>query len=180
MEFGKIVNIIGKHRTNLIFVTLSFLALLFAKRYFFISFFILANYFILWLKYGYGLDSPIEIISFGTFMCSYIYGTKEAMIVAGSSLIALSLTGRMKTSKLITQSILFLIAFIGPLFRIFQVPIAGLLILCVKYFFDILINIIFLHDIEYFKKIPQKSINIIFWIIIYLRFADNIANLMTI
>jgi hypothetical protein len=160
------------------FIALSLLALLFARKYFFISLFILANYFILWLKYGYGLDSPIEIISFGTFMCSYIYGTKEAMIVASSSIIAVSLAGRMKTSKLVTQTIMFLIAFIGPLLRIFQVPVAGLLILGMKYLLDFIANVLVLRDSDYFRKIPQKSVNLVFWVIIYLRFAEEIASLM--
>ena len=174
----KIIKLVKNNRRQLFFILICIIFLILAKKYFFMVFFILLNYFILWLKFGVGFDSPIEVISFATFMCSYVYGPLEGFIVAASSLVAVSFAGRMKISKLSTNIILFLIVGLVQLLKNINIVFAGFYILIFKYFLDAFFYLVIYRDGDYFRKIPSKLVNFIFWTAIYLRFGATIASLM--
>jgi hypothetical protein len=166
------------NKTSLFLLILSFLLLLFAKRFFFICLFIFLNYLILWMKFGIGIDSPIEVISFGTFMLAYKYSSGAAFVLLVSDIIALAITTRIKIDKLITVFSLFIIALSSPLLKEISLPLAGILALAFKYLIDIIWNWVIMKNDEYYGKIPQKVINSVFWIIFYIRFGDGFASLM--
>jgi len=178
MKTKKFFKLLKENNRQFLFLFVCVIFLILAKKYFFMSLFILLNYFVLWLKFGIGFDSPIEVISFGTFMSSYVYGPLEGVIVAGSSLVAISLTGRIKISKLSTNVILFMIAGLTQLLRNVNVSTAGILILVFKYSFDAFFYLVIYRDADYFRKIPTKLVNALFWVLIYLRFGQNIVSLM--
>jgi len=107
------------------FFIILLLIFLFKKKLFFLALFIFLNWFILYMKLGLGIDSPVEVITFGTFMAGYVYGPAEGLIISGSSLIAISVTGRIKFDKIVINFILFIIAFVAQYLRFMNVALAG-------------------------------------------------------
>jgi len=175
---SKYKNLVNKHKRFIVLTLVTLVLILIAKKFFFVTLFIFLNYFVLWMKFGMGFDSPIEVISFATFMCSYVYGPVEGMIVAGSSLIAISLTGRMNTSKLFNNLVYFIIAYLVQFFRGFDIALAGIGFLIGRYVIDAVWNLVLLRNSDYMRKIPNKIINFVFYVLVYFSFSHGLASLM--
>ncbi|MBD3204640.1 hypothetical protein GF327_10195 [Candidatus Woesearchaeota archaeon] len=163
---------------HLVLFTILFIGIFIYKKIFILLFFIFLNWFILYMKRGYGIKSPFEVITFATFMSAYVYGPIEGLIVSGSSLVSISITGRIKFDKILTNTILFLIAFIAPYFRGINVALAGIGMLIFRYILDFILNFLILKDSDYFRKIPTRAINFFFWIFFYSSFGEIFVNLM--
>jgi len=168
------------NKAYLLIFFIGLVMLILAKKYFFIVLFIMLNFFVLWMKHGIGFDSPVEVISFGVFMLAYKYSTMEALILLATDLIALSLTTRISFTKLSTTFSLFIIALSSPLLKVIPLPIAGILALAFRYIIDMIWNLIIMRNADYYRKIPQKIINSVFWVIFYLRFGEAFARLMAV
>jgi len=133
-----------------------------------------------WIKGTMNIDSPVEIITFSVYMLAFHYGTIYAFIMLFSDVIGLIITARFKLHKSQTLIYLFFISLIGKSLRFFPMVLGGIFILLIRYLVDFIINFLILRKGgDYLRKIPQKVINIIFWVIFYLRFGIIISNLMT-
>ena len=106
------------------------------------------------------------------------YGPAEGLIISGSSLIAISVTGRIKFDKIVINFILFIIAFVAQYLRFMNVALAGILILLLRYILDFSFNLLVLQDSAYVRKIPDRLINFLFWFLFYTSFGSAIADLM--
>ncbi|MCM2325504.1 MAG: hypothetical protein NDI94_03510 [Candidatus Woesearchaeota archaeon] len=148
------------------------------RKLFFMSLFIFLNYVTLAFKLKYGFDFPIEVISLGTFMCGYIYGPMEGMIIAASSFVNLGLTGRLSVHKTVNNLLLVIIGLFAHLFSHVPIAYAGIGFLLVRYLLDTIFNLVMLSNVDYFRKIPKRAFNVLFYIYLYLGFGQAIAAIM--
>ena len=178
--FKKIYQRIGERKKLLILMAVLLLSLFLAKKLFFVVFFIVLNYLVLWLKTGMGIDSPIEVISLGTFMCGYTYGPLEGMVVALSSLVSIIMTGRINISKLYTNAVLVLIGYVAHYFVFFDISIVGISFLVARYMMEYFVHLVIFNNTEIIGKLPEKIINLIFHAIFYLSYAKILYGIMAI
>ena len=171
-------------RSIIIFITIMLIIIFLADRYrrlFFLFFFILANWFILYLKMGFGIKSPISIITVGTFLCGYIYGIQEALILSVSSLIAITITARINLHKIVINIMLFIVAFISPELA-FQNIVTGMLISQAIVLFGHFGYLIVVEKNFYgiIYGLPILLIDQMFWLIIFSSYGNLIIKLMSV
>jgi hypothetical protein len=130
------------------------------------------------MKFGIGIDSPIEVITFGIFMLAYKYSTAEALMLLATDIIALGITGRFKIDKLFTTIALLVIALCVPFINNLPLTILAICVLLFRYVVDFIGNLFILRNDDFITKLPQKIINAFFWVLFYLRFGEAFANLM--
>lgn len=164
--------------TYLVIFSLLSIGIYFQKRVFAVLLFMYLNYFILSLKLKYGIDSPLEVITFATFFSSYAYGVAYGIIVSLSSLVAITLAGRANFYKLFTNVILVLIAVFVPFLK--QIPFIylGIFVLAFRYVVDILYNLVVRDERDYIRKLPAKALNLLFWLYFYLNFGEIFYSLV--
>lgn len=148
------------------------------KKVFFIIFFAALTHFVLSLKLRFGIDFPLQAVSLGTFMCGYVYGPSEGMIIASGSLISLAVLGRFSAHTFFNTLIIIFVGYAAHLFRGVSLPLAGVILITFRYTFDIVFNLVVFKQTDILKKIPKRIINLAFYIFFYYTFGDSLAYLM--
>lgn len=166
---------------QLIFANVVLIVLIFYKKLFFMALFAILNWWVLSIKPKYGFHSPIEVMSFGTIMCGYVYGTLAAILVASSSVIALVMTARLEVDKIIVNVIVFFIGYLAHIAYTLNIPIfiAGPALLAVRYIIEFTVKLGFLGDASQTRHLPLEAMNLIFYIVIYSSFGETLIKLMS-